>query len=208
MLCGEAGVFAIGALLAAVAGHDIEPFVSLLAAQTGNCDVDELLYGRSGLLHAQILVWQVSHFASASHFADVCFRPMPRQYGLPCNIVRGSKALRTRSETSAGVLHRRAGRGTARSASSWVQVLPDGDPHKTTLASSIDAVFHQLIETGGGGADGKPLTWTFASGIEAGKANNYLGAAHGDAGILLPMLQAKHALQDGAWRGNERLLRR
>ena len=212
MLCGEAGVFAIGALLAAVAGHDVEPFVSLLAAQTANCDVDELLYGRSGLLHAQILVWQVSHFASAGHFADFRVRPIPRQPWLPRNI---GPWLKDPTAPTGGLggsieLPPRSASGwvTKPNQTKWVQILPEGNPHKATLASSIDAVFHQLIGTGGEGAGGKPLTWTFAPGIKAGKANNYLGAAHGDAGILLPLLQAKHALQAGVWRGNERLLRR
>ena len=141
----QAGVFSIAAVLAVVVGQDSAPLVTLLAAQHSRCDVDEQLYGRSGLLHALLLVWQ----------------------GLPT--------------TCAGLL--------------------------AELREAIDSVFRQLIDTGGGGAQGKPLTWVFSPGVSS-KRNNYLGAAHGDAGILMAMVQARVAVSSDLWNANKRLLRR
>ena len=142
-LVGPVGVYALACVMAHLRGDSKtrNKHLDLVLLQRFGCEVDELLYGRSGYLWSLLFVWQE---------------------------------------------------------------LSDDVSKKKDIERVIEEVFVELIKKGSG-KKGKPLTWTFNHGV-SGSSNNYLGAAHGDAGILLPLLQARRALQPQVWKRYERLL--
>eukprot|EP00039_Didymoeca_costata_P000268 m.44904 g.44904 ORF g.44904 m.44904 type:complete len:978 (+) comp10159_c0_seq1:184-3117(+) len=84
---------------------------------------------------------------------------------------------------------------------------PEIKSQANLLRQALTQTFQELLKRGGDGEDGKPLTWTFQIGV-SGSRNNYLGAAHGDAGILLTMLQAQPYILQRTWTSCRQLVQR